>query len=80
MEEKQGEFRQDYGEFQRHRHSSSQSCLVKASNGFVSGAVLGATMSGLSGMARAAQMQIRSACSPQTIVGGLFFGLGFFRV
>jgi len=73
MDEKQGEVRQDYRQSQRperrsvddqHRHQfAEQSCLVKATNGFVSGTVLGATMSGLTGMARATQMQIRSASS-----------------
>lgn len=68
-------------EDQRHLHqSSSQSCLVKATNGFVSGTVLGATMSGLTGMARATQMQIRfpaavPAVIGATIVGGFSFGV-----
>ena len=71
MWEMGSEFRQDYGQLQRTERSempvgsqhSSQSCFAKATNGFVSGTVLGATMSGLTGMARATQLQIRSACS-----------------
>lgn len=82
------EFRQDYGQLQRTERSempvgsqlSSQSCFAKATNGFVSGTVLGATMSGLTGMARATQLQIRFPAAVQgvigaTIVGGLSFGV-----
>lgn len=55
-------------------------CSVKATNGFISGTVLGATMSGLTGMARATQMQIRFPAAVRavigaTVAGGLAFGV-----
>lgn len=65
-EPESSEFRQDFEQPQRPERISlghnyaTQTCFSKAANGFVSGTILGATMSGVSGMARATQLQIRS--------------------
>ncbi|XP_073392611.1 uncharacterized protein [Physcomitrium patens] len=84
-EPESSEFRQDFEQPQRPERISlghnyaTQTCFSKAANGFVSGTILGATMSGVSGMARATQLQIRFPAAVQsvvgaTIVGGVAFG------
>lgn len=57
MDAHPGEFRQEQP---ARRYEGQQSCTVKVANGFVNGSVFGATMSGLSAMARATQLQIGS--------------------
>lgn len=57
MDAHPGEFRQEQP---ARRYEAQQSCTVKVVNGFVNGSVFGATMSGLSAMARATQLQIGS--------------------
>jgi hypothetical protein len=57
MDAHPGEFGQEQA---ARRYEAQQSCTVKVVNGFVNGSVFGATMSGLSAMARATQLQIGS--------------------
>lgn len=58
MDAHPGEFGQE--EQPARRYEAQPSCTVKVVNGFVNGSVFGATMSGLSAMARATQLQIGS--------------------
>jgi hypothetical protein len=64
----------------------NQSCSQKVRAGFLSGAVFGASMSGLSAVAQASQLQIRFPDAVRAVVGsslagGAAFGgaLGIYR-
>ncbi|CAM6046591.1 unnamed protein product [Sphagnum compactum] len=59
----------------------SQSCSQKVRAGFLSGAVFGASMSGLSAVAQASQLQISESSGGSSLAGGAAFGgaLGIYR-